>query len=144
MSTIKVTKGDRAMEMTPRTAFILQIHKNPDQVNGFINQLISEDQADVFVHIDNKSIEKLTGKIVKSPNVRILKNSINCEWGDISQVDATVLLLREVIASQTMYDFVCLRSGQDLLVKDGFKEFLLKHKEEIFLNIREMDQQIWI
>jgi hypothetical protein len=130
------------MNRTPRTAFILQIHKNPNQVNRFINQLISDDQADVFVHIDKKNADSLTGKIVKSPNVRILQKSVNCEWGDISQIDATLLLLREVLASQNEYDYVCLRSGQDLLVKDGFKGYLLDHKDTIFLNIREMDKQI--
>lgn len=135
-------EGDKKMNSTPRTAFILQIHKNPDQVNKFINQLISNDLADVFIHIDKKNYEKLSGSIVKSANVIILKQSVNCEWGDISQVDATIMLLREVVASQKNYDFVCLRSGQDLLVKDGYKEFLLNNKEKIFLNIREMDKEI--
>lgn len=46
----------------PRTAYILQIHKNPDQVNGFINQIISEEQADVFVHIDKKHTMNYVGK----------------------------------------------------------------------------------
>jgi len=122
------------MKDTPRTAYILQIHKNPNQVNRFIKQLITEDQADVYVHIDKKSFEQLNEKLLISPNVIVLNQSINCEWGDISQVDATILLLREVLASRKVYDFVCLRSGQDLLVKDGFKDFLFEHKEKIFMN----------
>lgn len=38
----------------PSTAYILQIHKNPAQVNTFISQLTATDTADVYVHIDKK------------------------------------------------------------------------------------------
>jgi hypothetical protein len=116
-----------------RTAFILQIHKNPDQVNKFINQLISNQYSDVYIHIDRKSYG-LESKIIKSPRVRILKESIDVKWGDITQVDATLLLLKEVAASGIDYDFVCFRSGQDMLVKNGFMEFLAENKNKIFLN----------
>ncbi|WP_316569191.1 beta-1,6-N-acetylglucosaminyltransferase [Neobacillus sp. YIM B06451] len=124
-----------------RTAYILQIHKNPDQVNKFIHQLIADEQADVFVHIDKKSYENLNGKIVINPHVKVLRQSVNCEWGDIGQVDATLLLLKEVAASQNHYDYVCLRSGQDLLVKDGFKSLLTENREKIYMNYRKMDDK---
>lgn len=122
------------MNTTPRTAFIIQIHKNPGQVNQFINQLIKEELADVYVHIDKRNYEELHGKIIKSENVKVLKHPIICEWGDISQIDTTNLLLREVVSSGNNYDFVCLRSGQDLLVKEGFKDFLLKNPNRVFMN----------
>ncbi|MBS4220162.1 hypothetical protein KHA96_17820 [Bacillus sp. FJAT-49711] len=128
------------MTSTPRTAFILQIHKNPDQVNKFINQLISEGHADVFIHIDKRNKPNLSGEILGNPNIRILENSINCEWGDISQVNTTILLLREVLASKEKYDFVCLRSGQDLLVRDRFKDFLLDHKGKVFMTLRDVNK----
>lgn len=126
------------MNSIPKTAFILQIHKNPNQVNKFIKQLISEDQADVFVHLDKKNFGLFNGEIIKDPHVKVLRNSNTCEWGDISQVDTTLLLLREVLSTNNNYDFVCLRSGQDLLVKDGFKDFLLNNKDKIFLANRKM------
>ncbi|QOY34910.1 beta-1,6-N-acetylglucosaminyltransferase [Anaerobacillus isosaccharinicus] len=126
------------MDSNLRTAYILQVHKNPDQINKFINQLISDEQADVYVHIDRKSFNQLKGKIVDSPRVKILTQSISCDWGDISQVDTTLLLLREVIASKIEYDFVCLRSGQDLLIKDGFKDYLMENKDKIFITLRDV------
>lgn len=122
------------MSATPRTAYILQIHKNPNQVNEFLNQLVSDDQADIYIHIDKRHYEELNGEILKNPSVRVLERSIICEWGDISQVDTTILLLREVLASGNQYDFVCLRSGQDLLVKNGFKNFLLENKGKIYMD----------
>lgn len=129
------------MEIAPRTAYILQIHKNPDQVNKFIEQLIADEQADVFVHIDKESYKTMNGKIMKDPHVKVLKESVNCDWGDIGQVDATLLLLKEVIISENEYDFVCLRSGQDLLVKDGFKSLLIANRGKIYMNYRKMDDQ---
>ncbi|MCM3600538.1 beta-1,6-N-acetylglucosaminyltransferase [Robertmurraya korlensis] len=128
------------MSSSLRTAFILQIHKNPEQVNKFIEQLIYGDQADVYIHIDQKSKEELNGKIRTGPNVTILNRSLDCEWGDISQVDTTLLLLREVLATKKKYDFVCLRSGQDLLINGGFKEYLKEQQKNIFLNFRKMER----
>lgn len=119
---------------------MLQIHNNPEQVNKFINQLISGNEADVYIHIDKRNYEKLYGKLVKNKNVFILHDSVNCEWGDISQVDATLLLIKEVLDSGRDYDFVCLRSGQDLLVKSNFKAFLLEHKKNIFLSNRKLNK----
>ncbi|MED4204735.1 beta-1,6-N-acetylglucosaminyltransferase [Neobacillus mesonae] len=127
------------MSSKPRTAFILQIHRSPNQVNMFLKQLIAEDQADVFIHIDKKCYEQIKGEIIPHPNVTVLSESINCEWGDISQVDATLLLLKEVLAANKNYDFICLRSGQDLLVKEGLKDFLQVHPEKIFMTYRKMN-----
>lgn len=129
------------MDSTLRTAYLLQVHKNPNQVNGFIHQLISEEQADIYIHIDKKSDDKLKQSIVKSPNVTVLNTCVNCEWGDISQVDATILLLRKMLDSKKKYDFVCLRSGQDLLVKGSFKDFLLDNKNKIFMTFRRMEKE---
>jgi Core-2/I-Branching enzyme len=129
------------MNSSPRTAYMLQIHKNPDQVNKFIHQLTSTGEADVYIHIDKRNYENMKRKIVKSPYVKVLQESIICEWGDISQVDTTILLLKEVLTSSQSYDFVCLRSGQDLLVKEGFKDFLKEHKQQVFLNVRKMNKE---
>jgi hypothetical protein len=117
-----------------RTAFILQIHKNQNQVNKFIQQLIAKDQADVYVHIDKRKHETMKEKIINNENVRVLEQGIVCEWGDFSQIDTTILLLREVLASEKLYDFVCLRSGQDLLVRNGFQGFLAENKGKIFMD----------
>ena len=77
-----------------RTAYLLQIHTNPQQVNMFINQLIAEGAADVFIHIDKRNYEKVYPTIIKNQRVKILEESIACEWGDISQVATTILLLK--------------------------------------------------
>ncbi|NMD70854.1 beta-1,6-N-acetylglucosaminyltransferase [Bacillus sp. DNRA2] len=129
------------MNSMPRTAYMLQIHKNPEQVNMFIHQLIATDDGDVYVHIDKKNAEQVSGKIIEHPRVKVLGTNINCEWGDISQVDTTILLLREVLASKNEYDFVALRSGQDLLVKQGFNQFLTENNDKAFFHYKKVSDE---
>lgn len=119
------------------TAYILQIHKNPQQVNLFMKQLLTDADADIYVHIDHKNRQQVQAEIMEDPRVIILQQSINCEWGDISQVDTTILLLKEVLAAQKKYDYVCLRSGQDLLIRPGFKTFLGQNNGKLFMTIRQ-------
>ncbi|MBS4172944.1 beta-1,6-N-acetylglucosaminyltransferase [Bacillus sp. FJAT-49736] len=121
-----------------RIAYILQIHKNPEQVNKFIEQLSAEQNADVYVHIDRRHYDQLKNKIVNHSNVTVLNQSLICEWGDFSQVETTLLLLREVLSTQKHYDFVCLKSGQDLLVREGFHDFLAMNKGKIFMNFLDI------
>ncbi|MGG1635381.1 beta-1,6-N-acetylglucosaminyltransferase [Paenibacillus sp. NRS-1760] len=120
----------------PSTAYILQIHKNPAQVNTFISQLTATDTADVYVHIDKKNYDEVSPKINRSPRINVLEESCNVKWGDISQVDATIMLLRKVLTSKVDYDFVCLRSGQDLLVKNGLKVHLMENPNKIFMSAK--------
>lgn len=120
---------------------MLQIHKNPEQVNKFIDQLIATEEGDVYIHVDKKNAEEVRGQIIEHPHVKVLPNSIHCEWGDISQVDTTILLLREVLASHNDYDFVALRSGQDLLVKTGFKQFLTAQNDKVFFHYKKVSDE---
>jgi hypothetical protein len=53
-------------------------------------------------------------------------------------VDATLLLIKEAIDAKKDYDYICLRSGQDLLIKNGFKDFLLNHQNQLFIQCREI------
>jgi hypothetical protein len=127
--------------MMKRTAFMLQVHKNPNQINSFIQQLIQNGAADVYVHIDKKHYRPLSEKIIKHPNVVVLREAAEIHWGDISQVDATLMLLQEVVRSGREYDFVCLRSGQDLLVKNGFKQFLENGSDQILMTAQFIDRK---
>lgn len=125
--------------MKKRTAFILQVHKNPNQINTFIKQIIDNKYADIYIHIDQKYYSDISNRIIKGDNIFILKNSIKVSWGDISQVDATLLLLQEVYKSGVDYDFICYRSGQDLIVRNNFKNFLQANLDKVFMSYREIN-----
>lgn len=134
--------GERMMGKIERVAYMLQIHNSPEQVNKFIKQLLSGDEADIYIHIDQKSYQSIKGKIIEGPHVMVLPESVDCEWGDISQIDTTLVLLHAVMASNKSYDYVCLRSGQDLLVKDGFHDYLSENSGNVFLNYRSMTNEL--
>ena len=121
-----------------RIAYLLQVHKNPDQLNKFIRQISEDGHSDVYVHIDKKSFDAVSTGIIKAGNIKIVEESVDVKWGDISQVDATLCLLRGVEKSGQKYDFVCLRSGQDLLVRNALVCYLEANKNKIFMNARKL------
>ncbi|HEY3445980.1 MAG TPA: beta-1,6-N-acetylglucosaminyltransferase [Myxococcales bacterium] len=117
-----------------RIAYVLQVFKHPEQVNLLLRQLLSSDPtADLYVHVDQKSTGAMSRSLIRDPRITVLKTSLDVGWGDITAVDASLLLFREVVSSGKPYDFVILRSGQDLLVRKGLKEFLAKHRGKSFL-----------
>ncbi|WP_137743709.1 beta-1,6-N-acetylglucosaminyltransferase [Robertmurraya siralis] len=129
------------MKGTAKTAFMLLVHNHPEQLNKFLMQLVEEEAADVFIHIDAKSDPSMRERIIRHPHITILEERVAVSWGDISQVDATLLLLEAVCNSDVHYDFVCLRSGQDLLVRNGFKQFLAEHRNSLFLAYRTLQEK---
>src|SRR5208283_4734240 len=104
------------------------VHKNPEQLNKFIGQISGDGPSDIYIHIDKKSVRSLSTGIINSGNINIMEESTDVKWGDISQIDATLSMLKSLKKSYTKYDFVCLKSGQDLKVRNGFREHLATNK----------------
>jgi len=122
-----------------RIAYLLMVHKNPEQFNMLVKQLLSDGQADVYVHVDRKSIDKLAGKIIEHPRVVKTSEKFEVTWGDISQVDAMLALLKEAVGSEKKYDYVIYKSGQDMMVRKGYKEYLAENKGKSFFELEEID-----
>ncbi len=116
-----------------RIAHLLAVHKAPVQVNAFVRQLSG---GDVYLHVDAKSAAALTPALAGGPRISILTGG-PVIWGDISQVDATLLLLRAARASGANYDYLCFNSGQDLLVRNGLAEHLARDPRRIFMTARK-------
>lgn len=123
-----------------RTAYILLAHKNPFQVNAFLRQILRDEEAEVFIHIDKKGMEILANRIVKDPRIEILQEAVDVTWGDFSVTEATLRLLRRTVQSGRHYDFVCLRSGQDLLVKTGFPDYLAANRGRSFMAYEKVER----
>src|ERR1700744_2296536 len=66
-----------------RLAYLLLIHKNPNQANRLIGQLLKDSQADIFIHIDKKSHPKMAPVLLKDPRVVVLGDPVEVTWGDI-------------------------------------------------------------
>jgi hypothetical protein len=120
-----------------RTAYLLIVHKNPEQVKMFVRQLLCDEQADVYIHADKKSGGSAE-YFMDNPRVTYVP-SIVVTWGDVSMVDAAVSLLDKAVKSGKNYDFLCLRTGQDMMVRDGFKEYLSENRGKSFFSLTEID-----
>ncbi|MBI3822505.1 MAG: hypothetical protein HY289_07475 [Planctomycetes bacterium] len=123
-----------------RLAHILLVHKNPDQVNAFVRQLTAEGQADVYIHVDAKCPESMVQAIASGGNVHVLKERVSVTWGDYNSIEATLLLLRAVHDSGKDHDYVCLNSGQDLLVRDGLAAHLAENRGRLFLEAERFEK----
>lgn len=99
-----------------RIAYIIQAHKNPAAINKLIAALDTA-ETDFYVHIDSKS--DIVDKIETKDNVFVLENRGDVRWGHISQVEATLTLMRAVKGSGKKYDYVWLISGQDYPIKSN-------------------------
>lgn len=121
-------------------AFLLLVHKNPEQVNEFVHQICQERRANVFIHVDEKCPDSIVQAIAVRPGVTVLQNRVCVTWGDFSMIDATLLLLRAARASGKNYDFVSLNSGQDLLVRAGLHEHLARNAGAIYMASRRISE----
>lgn len=91
-----------------KSAIMMTVHKNEEQVNCLIDHLSKE--FDVFVHVD----KRCSLKICEQENVFVYRK-YKVYWGSFNQIMATLFLLKK--ACSIGYDRYLLISGQDLPIK---------------------------
>jgi hypothetical protein len=92
-----------------RIAYLILAHNNPVHLQRLVERLTSED-VDFYVHIDRKSdLAGFAG--VRHPRLQFCGQRVDCAWGDISLVDATLALVREALGKAAPYDYYVLLSG---------------------------------
>lgn len=80
-----------------RVAFLMQCHKNPEQINLLLDAL-NYPMVDVFVHVDKKS-QGIRKKIKQREGVYILpaQQCVDVQWAQYSQIEATLQLLTAAV-----------------------------------------------
>ena len=83
-----------------KIAFLMQCHKNPEQINFLLNEL-KHPRVDVFVHVDTKG-KNIRKNIGKREGVYLLpdKDCVDVKWAQFSQVQATLNLLKAAISNR--------------------------------------------
>lgn len=92
-----------------RQVFLICAHKDMDQLNGLVGQLCDPDFL-VYVHIDRKSV---LDPAQLHPHARLVRERIAVRWGDVSQVEATLASMRQVLLEASEFDKLILLSAQD-------------------------------
>lgn len=116
-----------------KMAYLLLVHKNPEQVNMFIDQLLNYGDCDIYIHVDKKA-ESIITDIRKDNRIHVI-SKYSVSWGSFEIVKAAIELMKMVTNAGVAYTHMYFGSGQDLLVKKGLYEYLLKNRDRIFLRI---------
>jgi len=82
-----------------KIAYLIVVHKNPQLLKRAIATLSSEDCA-FLIHIDQKTkIEEFSE--ISGENVFFSAQRIPVYWGEFSQIQATLMLMRQAIRMPT-------------------------------------------
>lgn len=126
-----------------RIAYILLCHKNPQQVDGLIRKLRTED-TDFYVHVDKKATEFM---LSETQNVVLLPIDmrVDVRWARRSMVEVTLAAIDCVFASGNHYDYVCLLSGQDFPIKSNAEigGFLDAHRGANYIDVLDHSEPMY-
>lgn len=125
-----------------KICILMQAHKDLDFVRRIINKL-KHKSVDIWVSFDKKV--DFNPKDFK--DCHLVKNRVDVKWGDISQSDATINSLKEIVSSKIKYDRIIFISGQDYPIKpieEIIKFFSLKeNKDKEFINCTKVEKDGW-
>ena len=122
-----------------KQAILIMAHNNELVLDKLIKELDSI-YFDIYLHIDKKSylnIEEYTN-ITKISKIYVYKE-IDVVWGDYSQVECELFLIKEALKNN--YEYLHLLSGSDMLLKTPkyiYEYFHNSNKEYIHFQDREV------
>lgn len=100
-----------------RIAYLMTVHRNPLLLERFIGTL-SICGSGFFIHVDQKAdIGKFSG--IGGAGVFLSEERIPVYWCQISQVEATLLLMRQALARPENYDYFVFLQGSDYPIRSG-------------------------
>jgi hypothetical protein len=121
-----------------RIAYLMLVHKNPQLLKRAIAMLSSEDCA-FHIHVDRKAdIREFSA--IGGGNIFFSEQRIPVYWGEFSQVEATMLLVRQALACPANYDYLVFLQGSDYPLRSGryIQGFLEKNRGREFINLVKM------
>jgi hypothetical protein len=117
-----------------RIAYLILAHDNPAHLRRLIQRLASPESS-FFVHIDAKSnVARFAGL---NAAVTFCERRVNCAWGDISLVEATLELMRCASAAPAGFDRFVLLSGAcyPLQTPKYIKDFFERNRATEFIEV---------
>jgi hypothetical protein len=121
-----------------KIAYLFLVHDNPGLVQRTINRLASPN-CTFFIHVDGKAnMEEFS--TVRGDRVVFLQHRIPVFWGEFSIVEATLLLIREALASVPSYDYLVLLSGSHYPIRstEYISHFFEQHRGVEFMTLVEV------
>jgi hypothetical protein len=117
-----------------KIAYLILAHANPRHLQRLLKALRSAN-AGSFVHVDAKSpladfSDALSGDVVATTQ------RVPVYWGDFSQIEAILVLVRAALADPRRFDRLVLLSGADYPLRSAtaIESFFQQHPDAEFLN----------
>lgn len=126
-----------------KIAYLLMLYAEPRLSNLFISQLLASENSTVFIHYDSKRYY-FSELLIEDSRVILLKDSFNVQWGDYSQIETILLLLRRA-KEYGDFDYYSLHSDSDLLIKSikEFENYLAQSNAYAYLGCGKMPLNGW-
>jgi hypothetical protein len=121
-----------------KIAYLMLFHKDPRLLHRAIETLSSKD-CGFFVHIDQKS--DIRGfSAITGDNISFCKERIPVHWSGFSQIEATMLLVRQALESSANYDYFIFFQGSTYPLRSGryIQRFLEENRGWEFMNLVKM------
>jgi hypothetical protein len=121
-----------------KIAYLMLVHSNP-QLQKRAIEMLSSEGCSFFIHVDAKSdIRCFSG--IRGEHVTFAEPRIPIYWGEFSQVQATMLLIRQALGCSGRYDYLVLLQGADYPLRSGryIRSFFAKNRGSEFLSMVKM------
>lgn len=129
-------------------AYLIQVHKNSEQIKSLISCLLNNDKDHCFIHVDKKNedlYQALRRKYANHQQIHIIEDRVAVNWSGFSQVKATSSLMKSVHFSNIRFDRVQLMSGEDFPVKSSnfINTFFEKNRDKEFMSYEDIRDYRW-
>lgn len=133
-----------------RVAFLILAHHYPEQLRRLLHTL-DDPRFDLFVHVDAKAdIQQFRFDTyqLRCSQLKIIHERIHSYWGDISLLEAMLVLYRNALAEKE-YDWFVTLSGEDypILSNDAICDYLQQQKDDCIcltkLHLEERIRKYW-
>jgi hypothetical protein len=124
-----------------KIAYLILAHNTPRHLSRLVAALSSESNG-IFIHLDRKSNEH-DFRITEGPGLHVAEERVAVYWGDFSQVEATLVILRAALADPRHFDRFVLLSGSDYPLRSAsyIEQFFARNSDKEFINLVRMPSQ---
>lgn len=121
-----------------KIVYLILAHNTPSHLKRLVSALLCPESS-FFIHVDKKADISEFNQI-KGENIFFSDKRIPIYWGEYSQVEAIINLMRQALRMNQDYDYFVLLSGSDypLRSKGYINSFFEIYKGTEFINIVNM------
>jgi hypothetical protein len=122
-----------------KIAYLVTVHSNPRLLRAAIKKLSTNKNCAFFIHVDRK-VDIQDFLHIDGDNIFFSEQRIPVYWGEFSQIQATLMLVRQATERQPSYDYFVLLQGSDYPLRSGeyIHRFFDENQGGEFINLLKM------